>query len=381
MTSWLGKPYPEQDQIEGQRDARPVPWVGRLTLVVTSGLDRWSPLRLSEYRTRLIGLLGPDEEALAKAIASSVSSRILHSLPPGVCYPLPEMADPFEAYHKELVESDRDPKTIDRYWQIITAYQRWLGDRQPNVATAKEFLAYLRDRGYRPKSILLYYHALRLFLEFIGETLKLKLRKPKVLPPYHDKGDIEALIRQADYGLYHQKPGEKKRNKTLILTLAYTGMRRGELLKLLVGDVDFNRRTILIRQGKGGKDRVIPMAERIIIPLRNQCEGKVAQERVFPGLSAPSVWRIVSSLAKACGLEGFHLHSLRHYFATQLLERGANLRDVQMLLGHESLETTAIYLDVTAQNLRICVDLLSQDNSVRQRSNAHLSTSPTPFES
>ena len=317
---------------------------------------------------------------MAKAIASSVSSRILHSLPPGVCYPLPEMADPFGAYHKELIESDRDPKTIERYWQIVTAYRSWLGDRQPDVATAKEFLAYLRDKCYRPKSILLYYHALRLFLEFIGQTLKLKLRKPKVLPPYHDKGDIEGLIRQAELGLYHQTPGQKERNKNLILTLAYTGMRRNELLQLLVGDVNFNRRAILVRQGKGRKDRVIPMAGGIIIPLRNQCAGKVAQERVFPGLSAASVWRIVTSLARACGLEAFHPHSLRHYFATQLLERGANLRDIQMLLGHESLETTAIYLDVTAQNLRTCVDLLDQEHSGHQQSSVPQSTILTPFE-
>jgi integrase/recombinase XerD len=286
----------------------------------------------------------------------------------------------FEAYHRELTQSDRDPKTIERYWQVITSYQKWLEDRQPNVATAKEFLAHLRDKGYRPKSILLYYHALRLFLEFIGQPLKLKLRKPKVLPPYYDRGDVEALIAQAEEGLYHQTEKQKQRNKALILTLAYTGMRRGELLKLLVGDVDFNRRTILIRQGKGARDRAIPMAERIVIPLRNQCAGKVAQERVFDGLNGASVWRIVTSLAKAGSLEAFHPHSLRHYFATQLLERGANLRDVQMLLGHESLETTSVYLDVTAQNLKACVRLLEQEHFAYQPSSAPQSTIPTPFE-
>ncbi len=280
----------------------------------------------------------------------------------------------FEAYHRELIQSDRDPKTIERYWQIITSYRRWLDDKQPDVASAKEFIAHLRDKGYRPKSILLYYHALRLFLEFIGQSLKLKLRKPKVLPPYYDRGDVEGLIAQAEKGLYHQTEKQKQRNKTLILTLAYTGMRRGELLKLLVGDVDFNRRTILIRQGKGNKDRVIPMAERIIIPLRNQCAGKVAQEGVFPGLSDASVWRIVTSLARTCGLEGFHPHSLRHYFATQLLERGANLRDVQMLLGHESLETTAAYLDISAQNLQACVSLLDREHSSYQQSSARNTT-------
>ena len=70
-----------------------------------------------------------------------------------------------------------------------------------DVATAKEFLAYLRQKGYRPRSILLYYHALRQFFNFVGIVLKIKLRKVEELPPYYDFGDIEALIAQAKRGL------------------------------------------------------------------------------------------------------------------------------------------------------------------------------------
>ena len=64
---------------------------------------------------------------------------------------------------------------------------------------------------------------------------------------------------------------------------------------------------------------------------------------MFENLNARSIYRVITSLAKACGLSGFHPHSFRHYFATQLVELGASLRDIQLLLGHESLETTAIY--------------------------------------
>ncbi len=155
-------------------------------------------------------------------------------------------------------------------------------------------------------------------------------------------------------------------------------MRRSEILRLLVDDIDFNRRTILVRLGEGDKDRVIPMAQRIVIALRNQCAGKLAQEKVFDGLNDASVWRIVTSLARACHLGGFHTHSLRYFFATQLVEKGANLRDVQMLLGHESLETTSVYLDIAAQNLRTCVDLLDGEHSpYRQNS---MSPTDTPIE-
>jgi integrase/recombinase XerD len=302
----------------------------------------------------------PGGEALAEAIASSVYSRIVRDLPARAKYTPLDMADVFEAYHSELKASDRDHKTITRYWEVITSYRKWLNGRQPDVASAKEFLAYLRCKGYRPASVLLYYHSLKLFLEFLGLELKLKLRKERRLPPYYDRSDIESLIAQAEKGLYHEIEAQKRRNKALVLILAYSGLRRSELLNLTVADCDFNHYVIRVRKGKGRKDRVIPMAERIIVPLREQCAEKTAQEKVFDHLNARSVYRIITSLAKACALDGVHPHSLRHFFATQLVERGASLRDIQMLLGHESLETTAIYLDVCAQNLRGAIDLLDR---------------------
>ena len=133
-------------------------------------------------------------QRLVQEIALSIS-RLVHSDLPTVPYNV-AMTDFFEVYHKELIQSDRDPKTIDRYWQIVTSYRNWLGHREISVATAKQFLAYLREQGYQPRSVILYYHALRLLFEFIGQPLKLKLRKPRTLPLYHDRGDIEALIGQ-----------------------------------------------------------------------------------------------------------------------------------------------------------------------------------------
>ncbi|MBI2858291.1 MAG: tyrosine-type recombinase/integrase [Chloroflexi bacterium] len=293
---------------------------------------------------------------MAEAIASSVYSHFVRDALQRDGYNLFKMPDPFEAYHKELVQSDRDPKTISRYWQIIESYRKWLGGRQPGTATAKEFLAHLRDTGYSGKSIALYYHSIRLFAQFVGEPLKLKLRKSKVLPPYYDRADVETLIA---YAAKQKCRSEKKRKRdhNLMITLAYTGMRRGESIGLLVEDIDFNRRCLRVR-GKGQKERVIPMADKIVIPLREQCEGKLAQDRVFDHLNASGVWKIVTKMAKACGLQGFHTHSFRHFFATQLLERGANLRNVQLLMGHEDLNTTALYLSTTAQNLQSTVALL-----------------------
>lgn len=189
------------------------------------------------------------------------------------------MANPFEAYQRELRQSDRDPSTINRYVQMLDSYRQWLGDRQPDTTTAKEFLAYLRDRGYAPASVRLYYHALKQFLKFLGQPLKLKLRRVETLPPYYDRGDVEALIHQAEIGLYHETKRQRQRNQALILTLAFSGVRKAELLNLVVSDIDFNQRRIRVRQGKGRKDRVIPMAQRLVIPLRQECLNKSAKCR------------------------------------------------------------------------------------------------------
>ncbi len=207
----------------------------------------------------------------------------------------------FEEYHHDLLQSDRDPKTIERYWQMVISYQKWLGDRQPDVTSAKEFLAHLRDKGYKPRSIILYYHALRLFFELLGMPFKLKLRKPRTLPQYHDKGEFEALVKQAELGLYHQTKECQERNVALIPALGYTSMRRSELMNLTVADVDFNSRLIFIRQGKNQKDRLVPVGERIIVPLCKLCEGKKAYDRVFDRLNARSIYRIVNSLGRHVG--------------------------------------------------------------------------------
>ncbi|MGP8080699.1 MAG: tyrosine-type recombinase/integrase [Dehalococcoidales bacterium] len=257
----------------------------------------------------------------------------------------------FEEYHRELLQSDRDSKTIARYWEIVTTYCKWLDGRDPDVSSAKEYLSHLRETGYKPNSILLHYHALRLYFEFIGLSLKVKLRKPRVLPQYHDRGDFEAMVKRAELGLYHQTKQQKERNSTLILTLGYTGMRKSELLNLRVDNLDFNHRLIFIKQGKNMKDRTIPMAERIAVPLLKQCDGKLRGDRVFKGLNARSVYRIVTKLARACGLENLHPHSLRHYFATRLIESDVDLVTAAQLLGHSDLNTTALYRDVIPRHL------------------------------
>jgi hypothetical protein len=146
------------------------------------------------YRTRLTDLLDPqpDEAALAEASAASpfpppaeektVETSFFAQPRFGDCvsfageahYTSNQMTDVFSAYHQHLLICDLDPKTKARDWEVINRYRKWLAHRRPDATTAQEFLAYLRSRGYRPRSVQLYYHALRLFLKFKGIQFKVK---------------------------------------------------------------------------------------------------------------------------------------------------------------------------------------------------------------
>ena len=92
------------------------------------------------------------------------------------------VTDPFLTYQIELQLRDLDPKTRLRYGQVTSFYQRWLHGKEVSPQSAKKFLAYLRQQGYRPASIALYYTALKLFLNFLHMELHVKLRKPQTLP-------------------------------------------------------------------------------------------------------------------------------------------------------------------------------------------------------
>jgi len=119
----------------------------------------------------------------------------------------------------------------------------------------------------------------------------------------------------------------------------------------------------MVRNGKGGKDRAIPLAPAIAGRLQNFIKGKKADEKVF-SLKPACISNKIRQFARKAGLDEFHTHTMRHKFATDLLERGANIKQVQELLGHENLATTEVYLSITNQGLREAVDLLDDKEDI-----------------
>jgi integrase/recombinase XerD len=266
--------------------------------------------------------------------------------------------DPFAAYRQELELRDLDPKTRARYWQLAQGYQRWLADREIAPETARLYLAHLRNLGYRPATIELYYVGLRLFLDFLGMKLQVKLRKPQTLPPVHDPGDMERLLEAARRGLPGQGEVVVRRNHNAIAILMDTGLRIGELMALRLGDVNFTQGVLVVRQGKGQKQRAIPLTVRASLALRSQSQGRGAQHRVIDAGTARNMYEAIVRLARSIGLEGVHPHSFRHFFGTQLAERGVRLEVIQELMGHADPATTKIYVTVSGRSLREAVSAL-----------------------
>jgi site-specific recombinase XerD len=149
------------------------------------------------------------------------------------------------------------------------------------------------------------------------------------------------------------------KHRTVLETMYAAGLRVSEALHLMVGDVDSGRMVLRINQGKGRKDRYVSLSPTLLVKLREYWKIYRPRRALFPGRSAEepltseSIQRVVASARTAAGIQKpVKTHTLRHSYATHLLEAGVDLRTIQILLGHRSLNTTAIYLHVATKKLR-----------------------------
>ena len=149
-------------------------------------------------------------------------------------------------------------------------------------------------------------------------------------------------------------------HRILLMTLYATGARRAEVARLKISDIDSQRMVVHIRGGKGRKDRDVMLSPKLLEALRVYWRGlrRKPTDWLFPGnrwhtASYPVTTKVVWTACQRAGLEHKHIHphTLRHCFATHLLEAGADLRTIQMLLGHRDLEETTIYLHLSRRHL------------------------------
>ena len=281
----------------------------------------------------------------------------------------------FASYFDELALQLTTPKYRREVTQRLRAFQDFIGEQPVTPYQAKRFLAYLRDQGRKPTTILSYYHAIKLFLEFLGFPFKLKLQKARHLPAYHSTAQVNSMLEVAA-NRSDNWARLSKRDCLIILMLALSGARESELLNLRCCDCDLAQGYIRIRSGKGDKDRAIPLSLTLAKPLSEY----IRKQELSPmdplfSIKARELYNIVKKYALAVGIPDLSPHTLRHFFATSLVERGAQLRAVQELLGHSNINTTAIYLDVVPQHLKNVVSLLDESLSISKSESVSISKS------
>jgi len=180
-------------------------------------------------------------------------------------------------------------------------------------------------------------------------------KRPRVLPTVLCREEVGLLLAGA-------RPG---RDRTLLETTYSCGLRLRELLALQVTDIDSARMVLHVRHGKGKKDRQVPLSPRLLEVLRDYWRRHRPTNWLFPGLkpgtalTEGTVQRICRRAATRAGLtKRIHPHTLRHSFATHLLEAGVDLLSVQAMLGHSHFHTTATYLHISQRRLQGLPQLL-----------------------
>jgi len=253
-------------------------------------------------------------------------------------------------------------RTQHEYVRCVRMFAAFLG-RSPDTATAddlRHWQLHQREQGVQPPSFNSSVSALRFFL---GVTLDrpdlarrlVVARQPQKLPTVLTPAEVQALLDAA--------PGPKAK---AAMAVAYgAGLRASEVVNLRAGDIDSTRMLLRVEQGKGQKDRHAMLSPQLLEILREWWrEGRrrgvlMPGGWLFPGrdrltpLTARQLGRIVHAAAAVAGIEKrVSPHTLRHSFATHLLENGTDIRVIQVLLGHAKLETTTRYAQVATRTLQ-----------------------------
>lgn len=274
------------------------------------------------------------------------------------------------------VERGLSANTIEAYRRDLEQAAAWArrerGRDLPSLSRedVRDFLREMKERGYDAKSIARSMTTLRNFFKFLILDGVLKTdptagldtpRSWQMLPKFLTVEEVNLLLEQPDVtrdiGI---------RDRAILEVLYATGLRASELVALKLTDVDVDQ-GIVICLGKGSKERLVPLGRSALewimryLPVRQRWLGQRTSAWLFisprgRALTRQALWKIVARYGRAAGLGRVMPHMLRHTFATHLLEHGADLRSVQMMLGHADLSTTQVYTYVTNERLRQIYD-------------------------
>jgi site-specific recombinase XerD len=276
---------------------------------------------------------------------------------------------------EDLQIRNYSPRTVRIYTRHVASFARHFG-RSPDRLGAEQVRAY---QSYlietKKASWSAFNQAVCALRFFYRTTLKQPgfvehipfPRQPKKLPVVLSVEDVSAVLNAVD----------NIKHRTVLMTMYGTGVRLSEALALRVEDVDGHRMQLRVRQGKGKKDRYVDLPPRLLAALRDYWKQDRPTGWLFPGQvpgrpMGPSVVQKALPVArlKSGVRKPVTSHTLRHCFATHMLEAGVNLRVIQLLLGHSSLNTTARYLHVASRAVQSkdkMVDLLQATRGADRR--------------
>ncbi len=279
--------------------------------------------------------------------------------------------DAYEGYL--MLEKGLSANTVVSYRADIDKLIRFLADRKimlrdTSTALLHEFLATLHDLGIAPTSQARIISGLKSFFrylkieDYIADNPTLLIDAPHTgrhLPEVLSVEEIDRMIECIDLS-----SPEGQRNRAIIETLYSCGLRVSELVNLSLSNIFLDEQYVTVR-GKGSKERIVPISEtaleeinryleqRAFVDIKPGEEGILFLNRRGRRLSRVMIFYIIKDLCQRAGIrKEISPHTLRHSFATHLLEGGANLRAIQQMLGHESIATTEIYLHLDRTQLR-----------------------------
>jgi integrase/recombinase XerD len=264
---------------------------------------------------------------------------------------LPDRAMP-EEFLKTMKLRQYSMRTIKTYAEMLKLFMRFYRDRDLDGLTdedIREYLLYLVDKkgvsqSYQNQAI----NAIKFYYEQVlgRPTRKYYLQRPKPekkLPGVLSEEEVTAILKQV----------ENLKHKCILYLIYSAGLRLGETLNIRIRDIDSQRKMVIIHQGKGRKDRYSLLSDTLLELLRKYYKVYKPKEWLFEGqyggqYSDKSVQTIFKRALKASGVrKQASVHTLRHSFATHLLEHGTDIRYIQELLGHVNTKTTLIYTHIT----------------------------------
>ncbi len=258
--------------------------------------------------------------------------------------------------HQRLIIKRYSPSTVSTYLSCLTHFFNFHKTKNTETLSKQDILYYLEflvKKGYSKSSQNQYINSIKFYYEKFLEREKQyyfidRPIKDKKLPIVLSKEEVQSLFNQV-YNLKH---------KTILVLIYSCGLRISELINLKINDIDTQRMLIQIRNSKGNKDRQVQLAEQIHQLIKRYNNEYNPKQFLFNGLnsfqySTASIQKIIKRAAiKADIRKNVTPHTLRHSFATHLLEDGIDIRYIQTILGHSNIQTTQIYTHVSSRHLK-----------------------------